>query len=344
MLFQTSLLFPVSQTKQRKIMLTSRMIGFGSFLPSKIVTNDDLAKMVDTSDEWIFTRTGIRTRHIAGDGESTSTLAIEAAKNALKSAKMEASDIDLIVLATATPDKTFPATASLIQKAIGGSKTCAAFDVGAACSGFVYALSCADGMLKGGLAKTALVIGAETLSRICDWTDRTTCVLFGDGAGAVVLKAFEEDEHSIKNKGVYENIIRSDGSMFDLLVSTGGASTSEFCGKITMNGREVYKHAVNNISNIILELLAKNNLKTTDIDWYVPHQANIRIIESIADKINIPLERFILTIDKTANISSASIPIALDTGIKSGRIKSGDLIMMATMGGGFTWSAGLVRI
>ncbi len=322
-------------------MLRSRFLGVGSYLPAKIVTNDDLAKIVDTSDEWIYERTGIKRRHQLAPDESTSVIALKAARQALSMANLNGEDIDLIILATATPDKTFPATAALLQRELGAKG--AAFDIQAACSGFLYATSIADSMLKNRLAKTALVIGADSLSRITNWSDRNTCVLFGDGAGAAIFRA-EEGNEDINSFGIHDMIIRSDGNQFDLLCSDGGAATSEKCGKITMNGREVYRHAVTNLTDIAEEILARNHLTHQDLDWFIPHQANIRIIESVVQKIAMPMEKVILTIEDTANTSAASIPIALDKGLRDGRIKAGDLVLLDAMGGGFTWAAGLLRI
>lgn len=322
-------------------MLRSRLIGVGSYLPEKVVSNDDLSKIVDTSDEWIYERTGIKRRHILSEEESTSTISLKAAKQALSMSGLTGRDIDLIILATATPDKTFPATAAIIQRELGSQGS--AFDIQAACSGFLYAMTIADSMLKNRQAKTALVIGAESLSRITNWKDRNTCVLFGDGSGAAIFRA-EESKENIEGFGIYDMIIRSDGNQFDLLCSSGGAATSEDCGKITMNGREVYRHAVTNLTAIAEEILTRNNLSHKDLDWFVPHQANMRIIESVVQKIGISMDKVILTIEDTANTSAASIPIALTKGFQEGKIKEGDLILLDAMGGGFTWAAGLLRV
>lgn len=322
-------------------MLRSRLLGVGSYLPERIVTNDDLAKIVDTSDEWIYERSGIKRRHILAEDECTSTSSIKAAKEALAMSGLKGEDIDLIILATATPDKTFPATAAIIQRELGAKG--AAFDIQAACSGFLYAMSIADSMLKNRQATTALVIGAESLSRITNWQDRNTCVLFGDGAGAAIFRA-EEATDSIQSFGIHDMIIRSDGNQFDLLCSSGGAATSEDCGKITMNGREVYRHAVTNLTSIAEEILTRNHLSHQDLDWFIPHQANMRIIESVVQKIALPMDKVILTIEDTANTSAASIPIALAKGFTDGKLKAGDLILFDAMGGGFTWAAGLLRL
>jgi 3-oxoacyl-[acyl-carrier-protein] synthase-3 len=310
--------------------------GTGSALPKRRVTNAELAETVDTSDEWIVARTGIHSRYIAGEGETTGTLATEAARNAIEAAGLQASDIDLIVLGTATPDQTFPATATTVQAALG-IDDCIAFDVQAVCSGFLYALSVAESMIRGGGANTALVIGAETFSRILDWEDRTTCVLFGDGAGAVVLKAEEG------TRGVLSTRLHADGRHNQLLYVDGGPSTTQTVGKLRMKGQEVFRHAVTNLADVLNEVMASVGLKTEDIDWVVPHQANRRILDATARKLNLPADRVIVTVDEHANTSAASVPLALDRAVRDGRIKRGDLLVLEAMGGGFTWGAAAVR-
>ena len=310
--------------------------GTGSALPPRRVTNDELAQTVDTSDEWIVERTGIRARHIAGEGETTGTLAAQAALKALEAAGMSAGEIDLIVLATATPDQTFPATATKVQDALG-IRDCVAFDVAAVCSGFLYALSVAESMIRGGGSTNALVIGAETFSRILDWGDRTTCVLFGDGAGAVVLAA-EEGE-----RGILSTALHADGRHNQLLYVDGGPSTTGTVGKLRMKGSEVFRHAVVNLAAVLEEAIAKAGLTTADVDWVVPHQANRRILDATARKLGLAPERVIITVDEHANTSAASVPLALDVAVRDGRIKRGDLIVLEAMGGGFTWGAAVAR-
>jgi 3-oxoacyl-[acyl-carrier-protein] synthase-3 len=310
-------------------------------LPERVVTNDELAKKVDTSDEWIQQRTGIRQRHIAADGEFTSHLAIKASQRALDHAGVKASDLDLIVLATATPDSTFPATATRVQAALGMTKG-AAFDVQAVCAGFVYGVSVADSLIKGGMASTALVIGAETFSRILDWNDRGTCVLFGDGAGAIVLKA-EQGQGTSADRGILANSLHSDGRQHDILYVDGGPSSTKSTGFLRMEGKEVFKHAVVNMAAVVGEVLEKAGLESKDIDWLVPHQANKRIIDGTGRKLGLPPERVVVTVDKHANTSAASIPLALDTAVKDGRIKKGDLLLLEGIGGGLAWGASLVR-
>jgi len=319
----------------------SVLIGTGSALPARVVTNDEMARMVDTSDEWIVERTGIRQRHIAGEGETTSTLATEAARRAIAAAGIEASSIDLIVLATCTPDQTFPATATIVQQALGCNGGIA-FDVGAVCSGFLYGLGVADSMLRTGMARRALVIGAETMSRLLDWDDRTTCVLFGDGAGAVVLEARESDDPQAP--GILATRLHADGAHNALLHTDGGASSTGTVGKLRMKGKEVFKHAVTNLADVLREVLDEAGLAADDLDWVVPHQANRRILDGTARKLNLPVEKVIVTVDHHANTSAASVPLALDTAIRDGRIKPGDLVMLEAMGGGFTWGASLLRI
>ncbi len=318
----------------------SRLIGTGSALPRRIVTNAELAERVDTSDEWIVARTGIRQRHIAGDDETTSTLAIAAARAALADAGVDAASIGLIILATATPDNTFPATATKVQAALGCNGG-VAFDVAAVCSGFLYALAAADSLLRTGMAKRALVIGAETFSRILDWEDRTTCVLFGDGAGAVVLEAPSDDGDT---RGIIGTRLHADGDQHDLLYVDGGPSTTQTVGHVRMRGQEVFRHAVVNLSAVLREVLEDTGLRPEDLDWVVPHQANARILDATARKLGIAPEKVIVTVDRHANTSAASVPLALDVARKDGRIKAGDLVMLEAMGGGFTWGASLIRM
>jgi 3-oxoacyl-[acyl-carrier-protein] synthase III len=324
-------------------MLRSVIRGTGSALPDKIVTNDELAKQIDTTDEWITQRTGIRQRHIAcGFDQTTSVLATNAARAALDHAGMTAADIDLIVLATATPDYTFPATATQVQFNLGMTHG-AAFDLAAVCSGFVYALSVANTMLMAGMHKRALVIGAETFSRILDWEDRTTCVLFGDGAGAVVLEA-QQGTGGMDDRGVLTAHLRSDGRHREKLYVDGGPSSSQTTGHLRMQGKEVFKHAVGMITDVIEAAYAATGLTSADIDWFVPHQANKRIIDASAEKLKIPPEKVVITVDRHGNTSAASIPLALDTAVKDGRIKPGQLVLLEAMGGGFTWGSVLVRM
>jgi 3-oxoacyl-[acyl-carrier-protein] synthase-3 len=313
------------------------IIGTGSALPRRKVTNAELEKTVDTTDEWIVERTGIRSRYIAGDGETTSTLATAAARKAIEAAGIEPSAIGLIVLATSTPDQTFPAAATIVQAALG-INDCIAFDVQAVCSGFLYALSVADSMIRSGAADNALVIGAETFSRILDWEDRATCVLFGDGAGAVVLKA----EHG-GERGILVSRLHADGRHNQLLYVDGGPSTTQTVGKLRMKGQEVFRHAVTNLADVLREVMAAAGLSVAEIDWVVPHQANRRILDATARKLGLPPERVIVTVDQHANTSAASVPLALDAGVRDGRIKPGDLLVLEAMGGGFTWGAAAVR-
>ena len=317
--------------------INAKVIGTGSYLPEKVVTNTDF-KDIDTSDEWIQERTGIKTRCFARADETTSMMAIEAAKAALKDAKISIDEIDAIMVATVTPDLTTPATAMIVQRELGMTRG-AAFDVSAACSGFLYALSIADSLIKTQKYKKMLVIGAEKLTAITDFTDRSTCVLFGDGAGAVVLSATEE-----KDAGILDVILRSDGRQVDLLKTTGGVSSTGMPGVIYMNGREVFKHAVTNLVAIADEILEKNGLAGADVDWFVPHQANQRIISATADRLKMPMDRVILTVDHHANTSAASIPLAFDEARKAGKIKKGDLVLMDAMGAGMTWAAALIRM
>ncbi|MBI5163315.1 MAG: ketoacyl-ACP synthase III [Magnetospirillum sp.] len=322
--------------------MRSRIVGCGSYLPSRLVTNDDLTKIVDTSDEWIVERSGIRQRHLAAEGETTSDLATAAALQALERAGIKGSDVDLIVLGTATPDHTFPATATKVQARIGMTGG-AAFDVQAVCSGFIYALAIADNFIRTGQAKTAVVIGAETFSRILDWSDRTSCVLFGDGAGAVVLRA-GEGEGTSRDRGILSTHLHSDGRHHDLLLVDGGPSSTQTVGHIRMAGREVFRHAIANLSSVVGEALAANGLGAADIDWVVPHQANQRILEGTAKKLGLSMERMVGTLDRHANTSAASVPLALAEAVGDGRIKEGQLVLLEAMGGGFTWGAGLVRM
>jgi 3-oxoacyl-[acyl-carrier-protein] synthase-3 len=322
-------------------MRRSVLIGTGSALPRTVVSNAELAARVDTTDEWIVARTGIRQRHVAQADETTATLAIEASRKAITAAGLEPKDIDLIVLATATPDQTFPATATIVQHELGCHGGIA-FDVAAVCSGFLYAMGVADSMLQTGMAMRALVIGSETFSRILDWEDRTTCVLFGDGAGAVVLEAREEAGES--PRGVIATKLHADGNHNQLLYVDGGASTTGTIGKLRMKGREVFRHAVVNLASVLREVLDEAQLTTDDIDWLVPHQANARILDATARKLNLPPEKVIVTVGQHANTSAASVPLALDAGVRDGRIKPGDLVMLEAMGGGFTWGACLVRM
>lgn len=322
-------------------MIRSVVQGCGSYLPERVVTNEELSKSVETTDEWIRQRTGICQRHIAAEGEFTSHLAIKASQRALDHAGLKASDLDLIVLATATPDQTFPATATRVQAALGMNKG-AAFDVQAVCAGFVYGVSVADSLIKNGLASTALVIGAETFSRILDWDDRGTCVLFGDGAGAIVLKG-EQGTGTSSDRGILANALHSDGRHHDILYVDGGPSSTRTTGFLRMEGKEVFKHAVVNMAAVVGEVLEKAGLEPKDIDWLVPHQANKRIIDGTGRKLGLPPERVVVTVDKHANTSAASIPLALDVAVKDGRIKKGDLLLLEGIGGGLSWGASLVR-
>jgi 3-oxoacyl-[acyl-carrier-protein] synthase III len=315
--------------------------GCGSYLPERVVTNEELSKTVETTDEWIQQRTGIRQRHIAAEGEFTSHLAIKASQRALDHAGLKGSDLDLIVLATATPDETFPATATRVQAELGMTGG-AAFDVQAVCAGFVYAVSVADSLIKNGIASTALVIGAETFSRILDWDDRGTCVLFGDGAGAIVLKG-EQGTGTSADRGILANALHSDGRQHDILYVDGGPSSTRTTGFLRMEGKEVFKHAVVNMAAVVGEVLEKAGLESKDIDWLVPHQANKRIIDGTGRKLGLPPERVVVTVDRHANTSAASIPLALDVAVKDGRIKRGDLLLMEGIGGGLAWGASLVR-
>ena len=312
------------------------ILGTGSALPRRRVTNAELAESVDTSDEWIVERTGIRVRYLAGEGETTSTLATAAARAALEAAGIAPGEIGLIILATSTPDQTFPASATIVQAALG-INDCIAFDVQAVCSGFLYALTVADSMIRSGAADTALVIGAETFSRILDWEDRTTCVLFGDGAGAVVLKAEEG------TRGVLATRLHADGRHNQLLYVDGGPSTTQTVGKLRMKGQEVFRHAVTNLAQVLREVMEAAGLDVSEIEWVVPHQANRRILDATARKLGLPAERVIVTVDQHANTSAASVPLALDAGVRDGRVQRGDLLVLEAMGGGFTWGAAAIR-
>jgi len=318
----------------------SVVVGTGSYLPARILTNEELAGMVDTSDEWIVQRTGIRQRHIAAEGEFTSDLATNAARRALDSAGLTPADIDLIIVATTTPDQTFPATAVAVQSKLGMTHG-AAFDIQAVCSGFVYGIMTADSMLKAGLARRALVIGAETMSRLLDWTDRTTCVLFGDGAGAVVLQREEGDDPAAS--GVLAARLRSDGRHQDKLYADGGPSSTGTVGHLRMEGKEVFRHAVGMITDVIEDSFALTGMNAESIDWFVPHQANIRIIDASAKKLGIANEKVVRTVALHGNTSAASIPLALSVAVDDGRIGKGDVVLLEAMGGGFTWGAVLVR-
>jgi len=321
--------------------IRSQVVGCGSYLPLRVMSNDELARTVDTSDEWIRKRTGIRERHLAADGEATSDLGLKAAQAALEQAGLAPDDLDLIVCATATPDETFPATATRIQAGLGMTRG-AAFDVQAVCSGFIYALAVADNFIRCGQARSVLVIGAETFSRILDWEDRGTCVLFGDGAGAVLLCA-GEGRGEVADRGVLSTHVYSDGRHHDALYVDGGPSTTQTTGVVHMDGREVYRHAVVRMAEAIDAALEANDLTPGDIDWLVPHQANLRIIESMGHRLNLPRDRVVVTVDRHANTSAASIPLALCEAVSDGRIRQGDLVLMEAMGGGFTWGSALVR-
>ncbi|MDA9488691.1 beta-ketoacyl-ACP synthase III [Bradyrhizobium sp. CCBAU 11361] len=322
--------------------IRSVVLGCGSYLPEQVVTNAQLAARIDTSDEWIVQRTGIRERHIAAEGEFTSHLAIKAAQAALTDAGVDAQSIDLIVLATSTPDNTFPATAVAVQHGLGINHG-AAFDLQAVCSGFVFALATADNFLRTGAFKRALVIGAETFSRILDWNDRGTCVLFGDGAGAVVLEAQEQPGRAATDRGIVTTHLRSDGRHKAKLFVDGGPSSTQTVGHLRMEGREVFKHAVGMITDVIVDAFEATGLNADSIDWFVPHQANKRIIDASAHKLHIAPEKVVLTVDRHGNTSAASIPLALSVARRDGRIKRGDLILLEAMGGGFTWGSALVR-
>ncbi|MEJ7932959.1 beta-ketoacyl-ACP synthase III [Sphingobium sp. AN558] len=318
----------------------SVLLGTGSALPARAVSNAELAKTVDTSDEWIVERTGIRNRYIAGEGETTASLATDAARAALAAAGLEASAIDLIILATATPDQTFPASATIVQSALGINDG-VAFDVAAVCSGFLYAVTVADSMIRSGAANRALVIGAETFSRILDWEDRTTCVLFGDGAGAIVLGAEESEDGA---RGILAAKLHADGRHNQLLYVDGGPSTTGTVGKLRMKGQEVFRHAVVNLASVLTEVMALAGLPASDIDWLIPHQANARILDATARKLKLSPERVVMTVDRHANTSAASVPLALDAAVRDGRVQPGHLLVLEAMGGGFTWGACVLRV
>ena len=319
----------------------ARVIGCGGYLPERIVTNAELAERLDTSDEWIVQRTGIRQRHIVAPGELTSDLARKAAERALAQAGVSGAELDLIVLATATPDNTFPATATRLQAQLGMTRGCA-FDVQAVCSGFIYALATADNFIRAGQARTALIVGAETFSRILDWQDRGTCVLFGDGAGALVLRGFRA-EGAPNEPGILSTHLHSDGRGYGILYVDGGPSSTATSGFLRMEGKEVFRHAVHRLAEVVDEALAANRLNARDLDWLVPHQANRRIIDSMAKKLNLPPSKVVITIDRHANTSAASVPLALAEAVADGRIEPGHLVLMEAMGGGLTWGAALAR-
>ena len=322
-------------------MIRSRIIGTGSYLPAQVVSNAELAARVDTSDAWIVERTGIRQRHVVAKGEFTSDLGTAAARRALDSAGLSPDDIDLIIVATATPDQTFPACATVIQHKLGMVHG-VAFDVAAVCSGFLYALTVANAMLTSGAHRTALVIGAETFSHLLDWEDRTTCVLFGDGAGAVVVRA-ETGTGDASDHGILATRLHSDGRYNDLLYVDGGPGSTGTTGKLRMKGKEVFRHAVTNLASVMTETLDAAGLEAADVAWVVPHQANLRILEATAKKLGLPINRVVVTVDAHANTSAASVPLALDTAVRDGRIQPGDLLLLEAMGGGFTWGAAAVR-
>ncbi|MGZ6007524.1 MAG: beta-ketoacyl-ACP synthase III [Rhizomicrobium sp.] len=316
-------------------------MGCGAYLPRTVLSNAELAKRVDTSDEWIRERTGIHQRHIVAKGEKTSDLALHAARAALASAKMDVGELDMIVVATTTPDETFPATATTLQARLGMTRG-AAFDVQAVCSGFIFGMSVADNFIKVGQAKTVLLVGAESMSRLLDWNDRTTCVLFGDGAGAVVLQA-KKGKGDNSDRGVLNTKLYSDGRLHDLLYVDGGPSSTQTTGHLRMQGKEVFRHAVTNISAAIVASVEEAGLKISDIDWFVPHQANQRILDGTARKLGIPVSKVVSTVSQHGNTSAASVPLALATAVADGRIRKGQLVLLEAMGGGFTWGASLVR-
>lgn len=322
--------------------IRSQIIGTGYSLPTKVLTNDDLSKMVDTNDEWISTRTGIRSRHVAAENEHTSDFCINAARMAIKNAQIKAEDIDFVIVATITPDNTFPATSAKVAKELGVRSGVATMDVNAACSGFVYATQIADNMIRLGQVKNALVIGAETLSKIVDWTDRNTCVLFGDGAGAVVLKS-AECEGKNSDTGVLATKIYADASQYDKLCSDGGVSLNQKAGFIHMDGKEVFKIAIPSLVQGVEESLKIADLSLSDVDWYIPHQANLRIIDSVAKKLDMDESKVIVTVDHHGNTSAASIPLALAESVEAGKIKKGDVIAISSMGAGFTWGGLVIR-
>lgn len=315
---------------------SSVITGTGSYLPSRVLSNDELSTMVDTSDEWIVSRTGIKQRHIVAEGEFTSDLATKAAEKAIEAAKISLDDVDMIIVCTTTPDSTFPSVATKVQAKLG-IKNAAAFDVQAVCSGFVYGLTVADNFIKSGGAKTVLVIGAESMSKIVDWSDRNTCVLFGDGAGAVIVQSMQSHE------GIISCQINSDGCQESILYTDGGTSTTQTAGVMKMLGREVFKHAVEKMSRTLLNLLEESKYKKEDVDWIIPHQANARILDAIATKLSFPRERMVMTLDMQANTSAATIPLALDHHVRAGKMKSNDLVMLTALGGGITWGGVILR-
>ncbi len=321
--------------------IRSQVIGCGAYLPERILTNAEIAKTVDTSDEWIASRTGIRRRHIAVPGETTTDLALKSAQNAMTDAQIAVEELDLIIVATTTPDETFPSVATAVQSRIGMTRG-AAFDVQAVCSGFIYGLAVADNFIKAQQASTVLLIGAETMSRLMDWTDRTTCVLFGDGAGALVLRA-AAGRGDASDRGVFNTKLYSDGRLHDLLYVDGGPSTTGTTGHLRMLGKEVFKHAVINIADSIEASVRDSGLSISDVDWFVPHQANQRILDATARRLKVPAERFISTIEDHGNTSAASVPLALQVAVDDGRIERGDLVLLEAMGGGLTWGAALLR-
>lgn len=316
--------------------------GTGSYLPAKVLTNKELESIVDTTDEWIEQRSGIKQRHIAAEGQTTADLAIEAAKSAVQSASIDPQQIDCIIVATTTPDQTFPSVAVKVQAALG-IPPCIAFDVQAVCTGFVYALSVANSFIISGQAKRVLVIGAEKMSSILNWEDRTTCVLFGDGAGAVILEADESGKGDLNDRGIFSAHLYANGQQRDLLYVNGGPSSTQTAGHIVMQGKEVFKYAVQYMSDVVIETLDHNKITPDQIDWLVPHQANIRIIESTAKKLGMPMAKVLVTVDQHGNTSAASIPLALDEGVRSGKVKKGDMLLIEGMGGGLTWGAVLAR-
>ena len=322
-------------------MIRSKIVGCGAYLPPTVLTNSEIAKKIDTSDEWIRERTGIRQRHVVAPGEKTSDLALQASRNALAMAGMDANELDLIVCATTTPDETFPATATTLQARLNMNHG-AAFDVQAVCSGFIYGMAVADNFIKAGMAKTVLLVGAETMSRLLDWNDRTTCVLFGDGAGAVILQA-EEGKGDNTDRGVLNTKLFSDGRLHDLLYVDGGPSSTQTTGHLRMQGKEVFRHAVTNISAAIVASVEEAGLTIADIDWFVPHQANQRILDGTARKLGIDPKKVVTTVAQHGNTSAASVPLALATAVSDGRIKRGQLVLLEAMGGGFTWGASLIR-
>ncbi len=323
--------------------IRSQLLGTGYSLPSKVMTNDDLSRIVDTSDEWISTRTGIKSRHISAENEYTSALCVEAANKAIKNSGLKIEDIDFIIVATVTPDNTFPSTAAKVGKLLGIKSGAAAMDVNAACSGFVYAAQIADNMIRLGQIKTALVIGAETLSKITDWSDRNTCVLFGDGAGAAIFAGYEAEGNNT-DKGILATKIYSDAAHYDTLCSDSGVSINQKSGYIHMDGKEVFRMAIPALVQGVEDTLKIANLTVADINWYIPHQANFRIIDSVAKKLDLPMEKVIVTVDHHGNTSAASIPLALAESIENGKIKTGDIIAISSMGAGFTWGGIIIRV